>query len=321
MSVPAAESKNKSSLLHYQLQQAQGFLNSQVIGMNSVIELSLAASLARTHVLLEGVPGVGKTSLARAMAQAFGGKFSRVQMTSDMLPSDVIGVLRPRLKDDSFEFRPGPIFANFVLADELNRCNPRTQSALLECMSEPAISVDGQSYPLPKPFFLMATQNPEESIGVYPLSESQLDRFALNLLIEFPNSKDETQLYVDRLRAQTLTSGFEGLGVDYFSKASNEIAKVHTDDSFVKFLQEVVAKTRSHADLRHGLSVRAGIQWIELAKSLAWVRHREHVLWQDYRDLAPSLMAHRLGFREDSMPLRSKRAWVDEFFKSQKSPY
>jgi MoxR-like ATPase len=264
-------------------------------GKRETVRLSLAALLARGHLLFEDIPGVGKTTLARALTAALGLDFRRVQFTSDLLPSDVLGVAVYNPRTQEFETRPGPIFTNVVLADEINRAPPRTQSGLLEAMQEGRVTIDERTYDLPRPFLVMATQNPLEQHGTYPLPESQLDRFLMRLSIGYPDADEERGVLlqsvgtgdaVDRVRA-VLDPG-QVLGLQ------ERVERVHADASIIDYLMAIVQATRSEPRLRAGASTRAAIGLFRAARGYALVDGRDFLAPDDVRRLVVPCLAHRL---------------------------
>jgi len=276
-------------------------VSADYLGPRQVVEFSVAALLARGHLLLEDVPGVGKTTLARSLAGALGLKVARVQCTPDLLPSDVIGYSLPLAGD--LTFRPGPIFSNVVLVDEINRAAPRTQSAFLEAMEEHQVTAEGETRPLPRPFFVIATQNPIEIAGTYPLPESQLDRFHLRLRLGYPSRGAELTLLqrADPRNGsgdpQKNSSGLAPggvLGLNDLEQIWAAVAQVACSDSLLQYLIEVGAASRQHASLRIGVSPRGLLNWKDLGRAVAFVRGRDFVLPDDLLDLAPAALAHRL---------------------------
>jgi len=268
-------------------------VDSALEGKSEVTELALIALLARGHVLLEDVPGVGKTTLARAMATAVGGEWKRVQFTSDMLPSDVLGVSVYDQRNGDFIFRQGPVFCNVLLADEINRASPRTQSALLEAMNEGQVSIDGTTTPLPDPFFVVATQNPQDFAGTYPLPESQLDRFMVRLRIGYPPPHIESRLYVTGHER-----GKRGVAkvIDpaQLVALQRETDRVELDQALATYLQAVLTATRNSPALSLGASPRAGINLAQAARARALLHGRTYCIADDIHDLTVPVLAHRI---------------------------
>jgi MoxR-like ATPase len=264
-------------------------------GKREVVRLALSALLARGHVLFEDVPGVGKTTLAHALAQTLGLDFRRIQFTSDLLPSDVLGVSIYRPQTGEFETRPGPIFANVVLADEINRAPPRTQSGLLEAMQEGRVTIDSATYDLPRPFLVMATQNPLEHHGTYPLPESQLDRFLMRITIGYPARDAERRILteasvstpvVDRLRSV--------LNPNQVLLLQERVDQVDADPAILDYLMDVVARTRTTPQLRMGVSPRGAIGLFRAARAFALTQGRTYLIPDDVRDLVVPCLAHRI---------------------------
>ncbi|TFB14283.1 MoxR family ATPase [Filobacillus milosensis] len=265
-----------------------------IIGKREAIELSLLALLAEGHVLLEDVPGVGKTMLVRALAKSFDLEFKRIQFTPDLLPSDVTGVSIYNQKEMNFEFRPGPILGNIVLADEINRTSPKTQSALLESMEENHITVDGTTMELKRPFFVMATQNPIEYEGTYPLPEAQLDRFLLKLNLGYPSPEEEIQM-LDRTSSE---HPIERLGSvmhqDDLLSLQDEVKQIHVSDAIKKYIVYILNATRTHPLLELGASPRASISMMKAAKAYAYINKRDYVLPDDVKYLTKHVLGHRI---------------------------
>ena len=265
-----------------------------IIGKESAIELALIGLLAQGHLLIEDVPGVGKTMLARSLAKSLGCSFSRIQFTPDMLPSDVTGVSIFNQQTRQFEFRPGPIMAQIVLADEINRATPKTQAALLEAMEERQVTVDGHTHLLPAPFMVLATQNPIEYEGTFPLPEAQLDRFLLRLSLGYPSSASE----IDMLERQQFAHPIEKLqqvvGQDDLLAAQAEVRKVHADPAIKHYLVEIVTQTRKHPDVYLGASPRGSIALFRTAQARATLNGRDFVIPDDIKTLADAALAHRI---------------------------
>jgi len=263
-------------------------------GKAEIVDALVAALIARGHVLVEDVPGVGKTTLAQALARSLDLEFHRIQFTSDTLPSDIIGISVYRQLAGDFEFMAGPLFANVVLADEINRAAPRTQSALLEAMSEHAVTVEKTRRLLPDPFLVVATQNPIESTGTYPLPESQLDRFLMRLSMGYPGRNEELELLRSGGTEPELDALTPVLTADEVRELQREVATVHVSDALRLYLLEVVERTRSHEALSLGVSTRGCLAWQRCAQALALVRARPFVIPDDLQETAELVLAHRV---------------------------
>jgi MoxR-like ATPase len=277
-------------------------LSQVLVGKGEVIEFLLVAVLAGGHVLLDDVPGTGKTTVAKGLAESLGLRFRRIQFTPDLMPSDIVGSVVYNRRDDSFETRLGPIFANVVLADEINRAAPRTQSALLEAMAEGQVSIDGVTHPLPDPFVVLATQNPIELEGTFPLPEAQTDRFALSLTIGYPDEESERAI----VRGGGLPTPFR-LGADELARWRREAAQVHLSEPVLAYAVDLVRATRSHPAVRLGGSPRASIALASQARTLAYVNGRDFVLPDDVQRLFPHVLRHRLVLSPEAL-LRGETA-------------
>ncbi|HEX9155868.1 MAG TPA: MoxR family ATPase [Nitrospira sp.] len=263
-------------------------------GKAHVIEMAVICLLARGHLLLEDVPGVGKTTLAHSLARSLDCSFKRIQFTSDLLPSDIVGVSMFNRQKQAFEFMPGPIFANIVLADEINRTTPKTQSSLLEAMSEAQISVDNQTHPLQQPFMVIATQNPAEYHGTFPLPESQLDRFLMRLRIGYPSLEEERKV-LDRPYALHPADMLEAvLSAQEVLELQHRVDQIHMDESLTEYLLAIVQATRQSELLSLGVSTRGALALNKTAKALALVRGRDYCLPDDIKELAPTVLSHRV---------------------------
>ena len=264
-------------------------------GKQEVVQLAVAALLARGHLLFEDIPGVGKTTLAHALARTLGLGFRRIQFTSDLLPSDVLGVSVYDPRTTEFDVRPGPIFANVVLADEINRAPPRTQSGLLQAMQEGRVTLDDRTLVLPSPFMVMATQNPLEHHGTYPLPESQLDRFLMRLTIGYPGEEAEKQILLESARSEPLLESLEAvLSPAQVIHLQNEVEAVRADDAIVDHLMEIVRATRSAPGFRMGVSPRGAIALFRAARAYALISGRRYLVPDDVRRLVVPCLAHRL---------------------------
>lgn len=263
-------------------------------GKTHVIEMAVVCLLARGHLLLEDVPGVGKTTLAHSLARSLDCSFKRIQFTSDLLPSDIVGVSMFNRQKQEFEFIPGPIFANVVLADEINRTTPKTQSSLLEAMSEAQISVDNQTHPLEQPFMVIATQNPAEYHGTFPLPESQLDRFLMRLCIGYPTPEEERKV-LDRPYSLHPAEALEAvLSAQDVLALQARVDQVHMEESLMDYLLAIVQATRQSELLSLGVSTRGALGLSKAAKALAIVRGRDYCLPDDIKELAPIVLSHRV---------------------------
>jgi len=288
----------------------QSTIERVIRGKPEVVRLALVTLLSGGHLLIEDVPGVGKTTLAHALARALDCAFQRIQFTSDLLPSDVIGLSIYNQIDSLFEWKPGPIFANIVLADEINRTTPKTQSALLEAMAERHVTVEGVTHPLPQPFMVLATQNPIEHHGTYPLPESQLDRFMLRLRIGYPGAADEKLILRDREHAEPLDEMQPVMSAEDILELQEAVSEVSVDDAIVDYLMRIVAATRSSEMLDLGVSPRGTLSLFRAAQALALTEERSYCLPDDVKRLVVPVFAHRLtvSSRYSSAMRRSEEA-------------
>jgi MoxR-like ATPase len=265
-----------------------------VVGKDDVVDVALVTLLAEGHLLVEDVPGVGKTLLAKALARSIDCSVRRIQFTPDLLPSDVTGVSIFNQERGDFEFRPGAVFANVVIGDEINRASPKTQSALLESMEETQVTVDGVTYPLPPPFLVVATQNPVEMDGTYPLPEAQRDRFMARVAMGYPREADELRLLATHVHADPLDVLQPVADAEAVRRAIAAVRTVHVSDALRRYVLDLVGATRRHPDLRLGASPRAGLQLVRAGRALAALAGRDHVLPDDVRSLAVPVLSHRL---------------------------
>ena len=279
------------------IQRIRSNVESAVLGKQDTVRLAVVALLAGGHVLLEDAPGLGKTSLARALAKSLGCRFTRLQFTPDLLPSDILGanVYRPNTGD--FEFRAGSVFTNVLLADEINRTTPRTQSALLEAMSERQVSIEGETLPLPEPFLVIATQNPFEFEGTYPLPENQLDRFMMCLEVGYPDRETEREVF-SRHRNGEPTDELEAVtDAEEMISLQRRVADVRVDESISDYMLDIVQATRNHADLALGVSTRGALTLYKAAQAMALLEDRDFVIPDDIKQLCGPVLAHRIVCR------------------------
>ncbi|MGP4040820.1 AAA family ATPase [Gracilibacillus sp. D59] len=271
-----------------------------MIGKEREVTLSLVALLADGHVLLEDVPGVGKTMMVRALSKSLNCDFKRIQFTPDLLPSDVTGVSIYNPKEMVFEFRSGPIFGDIVLADEINRTSPKTQSALLEAMEEMNVTVDGMTKPLHKPFFVMATQNPVDYEGTYPLPEAQLDRFLMKLSMGYPNEVDELEMLNRTDREHPIDEIEAVINKEQLLKMQKEVESLYVDNTVKRYIVQLVSETRKSPYVQLGVSPRGSIALMKAAKAYAYIQKRDYVIPDDIVYLAPYILSHRLILRPEA---------------------
>ncbi|OKO89750.1 MoxR family ATPase [Geobacillus proteiniphilus] len=282
------------------LEQVVRNIEQVIVGKRNVIVLSLTALLAKGHVLLEDVPGVGKTMLVRALAKSFSAELKRIQFTPDLLPSDVIGVSVYNPKERQFEYKPGPIVAHIVLADEINRTSPKTQSALLEAMEEGSVTVDGVTRALPQPFFVMATQNPIEYEGTYPLPEAQLDRFLLKLHMGYPSPDEEIEMLNRLEKTAPLAEIGPVMSLDELLALQRKVADVHVSDTVKRYIVDLIQQSRQHEAVYLGVSPRGSVALMKAAQAYAFIHGRDFVIPDDVQQLAPYVLAHRLLVRPEA---------------------
>ena len=268
-----------------------------ILGKEEAIEKIAISFLCNGHVLLEDVPGTGKTVLFRAFATSVGGEFKRVQFTPDVMPSDVTGINFYNMKNGEFEVRKGPVFTNVLLADEINRATPRTQSSLLEAMAEGQVSIDGTTYPLPEPFMVAATQNPLESYGTFPLPEAQLDRFFMRLSLGYMNRKDELAVMARKSTSSLLEELSCVVSEEEIKELKKEYHEVMVHDSVMGYMMDIIELTRTHGDILIGASTRGAMALYEASQVRAAFYGRNYVLPEDVKELAPAILAHRISWR------------------------
>ena len=265
-----------------------------IVGKRDVIELTLVALLCEGHILIEDVPGTGKTTLARAIARSLGCSFQRIQFTPDLLPSDVTGVYFFNQKTQEFEFRPGPVIANVVLADEINRATPRTQAALLEAMQERQVSIDLETMPLPRPFLVLATQNPIELEGTFPLPEAQVDRFLMRIKLGYPSEEDENEILLRYEHTDPLEALEPVLASEALSDLQDRVRNLRVEQSVREYVVRVTRSTRDHSAVQLGVSPRGTLALYKTTQALAGIRGRDYVIPDDAKYLAPAVLTHRI---------------------------
>lgn len=298
-----ASSPNPSMLtdhLRQALREAQDQVNALVLGKVPEVRLAFVALLSGGHLLIEDLPGLGKTTLAHALASSLGLSFQRVQFTSDLLPADVLGVSVYEAGSRQFQFHPGPVFTHVLLADEINRAPPRTQSALLEAMAEQQVTLDGQTHPLPDPFFVIATQNPVDLSGTFPLPDSQLDRFLLRLAMGYPSAQAERELLRGADRRDLIARAVPKLDDTQVRALRDAVGQVHASDALIDYVQALLTRSRQHAGVRVGLSPRAGLALLRAARAHALLLGRNHVVPEDVQTLFVAVAGHRLVAEAES---------------------
>ena len=308
MAISTAPATMLSDELQSALHAALAQVDALVLGKPQQVRMAFVALLADGHLLIEDLPGLGKTTLARAMAATLGLGFARVQFTSDLLPSDILGVSVYEAQTRRFEFHPGPVFTHVLLADEINRAPPRTQSALLEAMAEHQVSIDGQTRALPEPFFVIATQNPTDLSGTYPLPDSQLDRFLLRLTLGYPDAQAERELLAGEDRRNLIAQASPRLDAARILALRQAVLAVHASAALLDYIQALVARSRKQPGTRVGLSPRAGLALLRAARARALLLGRGHVLPEDVQALFPAIAEHRLVADADATTVHLAQA-------------
>jgi MoxR-like ATPase len=292
--IPLHRPSSESNRLE-RLGKAVETVNQIILGKEQQVKLAFSCLLARGHLLIEDLPGVGKTTLAHALATVIGVRYQRIQFTSDLLPADILGVSIYRRDQEKFEFHPGPIFAELVLADEINRATPKSQSALLEAMAEGQVTIEGVTHALPKPFFVIATQNPLDLAGTFPLPDSQLDRFLLSISLGFPAPEVERELLIAQDRIQMLQDTAAVISPDDVLQLHKDCQKVHVSDALLDYIQALLAATRTSRWFETGLSPRAGIALLQCCKAYAFLDGRDFAIPEDVKAIFPGLARHRIN--------------------------
>ena len=292
-----------------------------IVGKEDAIEKVIVAFIASGHVLLEDVPGLGKTKLCRALSKSMNCTFKRIQFTPDLLPSDLTGIYYYNQKSKEFEFKAGPLLSNIVLADEINRATPRTQSALLECMEENQITVEGNTIKLERPFFVIATQNPVEQFGTFPLPEAQLDRFFMKLSMGYPNYSEELRVMDRFIESDPLESLSSVITTEEILYVQNNYNKVYVDQSIKKYILDIVVATRNSPEVELGCSPRATLNLLKGCQALAAINSRDYVLLEDVKELAIPIMSHRIILKDEiSEASDKKQKFINNILSSVETP-
>ena len=287
-----------------------------IVGKQEVVKTGVASMLSRGHVLIEGVPGVGKTMLARSMALSIGGTFRRIQCTADLLPTDITGVYVFDQRSREFHFRPGPIMANIVLVDEINRASPKTQSALLECMEEHQITIDGVTHRMPEPFLVLATRNPTEHGGTFPLPETELDRFLVKVRLEYPTQEEEVSILEQQIPFHPINSVVQVVDQEEIRLAQEAVANVYVDRLLKEYIVALVGATRSHESVFLGASTRASIGLLTLAQSRALLDGRDFAVPDDVKAVAPGVLGHRMVLTADGRSSLTEDDTINQILES-----
>jgi len=273
--------------------------NTIISGKEEQIKLAIACLLAKGHLLIEDLPGMGKTTLAHLLAKLFGLNYSRIQFTSDMLPADIIGLSIFNKNTSEFIFHPGPVFSQLVLADEINRATAKTQSALLEAMEEQQVTMDGQTYPLESPFFVIATQNPQTQAGTFPLPESQLDRFLMRIVLDYPDRLTERSILAGEDRRELLQHINPVFSIEQLLKMQQQIRQVHISSALLDYVQDILQFSRHSQYFLTGLSPRAGLAILHAAQAWAFIHNREMVIPDDIKTILPAIILHQLVIKDE----------------------
>ncbi|MGB5278390.1 MAG: MoxR family ATPase [Gammaproteobacteria bacterium] len=305
MNAPDPKIRNAATAI---LQRAADSIGKIILGKDEHIRLALTCLIARGHLLIEDLPGVGKTTLAHAIAQVMGLEFQRIQFTSDLLPADVLGVAIYDRERSTFEFHQGPVFSNFILADEVNRATPKTQSALLEAMEEYQVTVEGETRALPQPFFVIATQNPMHQIGTYPLPESQLDRFLMRLHLGFPDQQAERELLLGEDRRDMIEHIKPVLDASKLMTIQKQAVSLHVADALLDYVQAILEFSRNSPLFEFGLSPRGGLAILSSARALALIDGKDYVLPEHIKQVLPAVVNHRLVQTSDQLQANKQTA-------------